>query len=164
MRNSVIGDTFEILKSDGTPIGTIVAYGPSGGSAPPGAPLSITTGNAAITGSTGAFLGARGQWGQAVTPQTITARQASVAEDPANRRRNGGGRVKFVLHLIPMSRPEIAVTANGPAVVHANDFSLVTAANPATVSETLILYGTGLGPTRPGVDPGTPLPPLRNKS
>ena len=95
VRNSVIGDTFEILKSDGTPIGTIVAYGPSGGAAPPGAPLSITTGNAAITGGTGAFLGARGQWGQAVTPQTITARQASVAEDPTNRRRNGGGRVKF---------------------------------------------------------------------
>ena len=33
---------FEILKSDGTPIGSIVATGLSGGAAPPGAPLAHT--------------------------------------------------------------------------------------------------------------------------
>jgi uncharacterized protein (TIGR03437 family) len=60
------------------------------------------------------------------------------------------------LHLIPMSRPEIVSTPGGPAVVHASDFKLVTAANPATAGESLILYATGLGPTRPGVDPGKP--------
>ncbi len=54
--------TFEILKSDGTPIGTIVTNGYGGGPAPPGAPLTATGGNNfAITGGTGAFLGARGQ-------------------------------------------------------------------------------------------------------
>src|SRR5436190_21502601 len=37
--------TFEILKSDGTPIGTIVANGLAGGVAPPGSPLTVTGGN-----------------------------------------------------------------------------------------------------------------------
>ncbi len=149
---------FEILKSDGTTIGTIVAYGPSGGGATPGAPLSITTGDSAITGGTGAFLGVRGQWGQAVTPQTIAARQSSVSEDPGNRRRNGGGRVRFVLHVIPMSRPEVVITPNGPAVSHSTDFALVTASRPAAPGEVLSLFATGLGPTRPGLDPGKPFP------
>ena len=34
--------TFEILKSDGTPIGTIMASGFAGGAAPPGSPLNVT--------------------------------------------------------------------------------------------------------------------------
>jgi hypothetical protein len=52
--------TFEILKTDGTPIGTIVTYGFAGASAPPEAPLAATAGsNFVIIGGTGAFLGAR---------------------------------------------------------------------------------------------------------
>src|SRR5258707_8397784 len=48
--------TFEILKSDGTPIGTIVTNGFGGGAAPPGAPLTATGGNNfVIAGGTGAF-------------------------------------------------------------------------------------------------------------
>ena len=35
------------------------------------------------------------------------------AEDPANRRTNGEGRVRLVAHLIPMIRPEIDVMVNG---------------------------------------------------
>src|SRR5438874_291758 len=35
VRNAVAADSFEILNSDGTPIGTIVSYGPAGGSPPP---------------------------------------------------------------------------------------------------------------------------------
>ena len=158
VRGAVLGDVFEILKSDGTPIGTIMSYGSGAGAgSPPGAPLSITQGNFAIVGGTGAFLGARGQWGQAVTPQTIAVRQASITEDPANRRSNGGGRVKFVLQVIPMSRPEIVTTSSGPAVFH-SDFSPVTAAKPAKAGEVLITRATGLGPTRPGVNPGQPFP------
>ena len=157
VRNAVTADTFEILTSDGTPIGTMVSYGLTVGSPPLGAPLSITQGSFAITGGTGAFLGARGQFGQAVTPQTIPQRQASMTEDPANRRRNGGGRLKFVLQVIPMSTPQIVVTAGGPAVFH-TDFSAVTAARPAKAGEILIARATGLGPTRPGVDPGRPFP------
>ena len=93
-----------------------------------------------------------------MTPQTIAARAASITEDPANRRRNGGGRVRFVLQVIPMSVPQIMSTTNGPAVTHCADFTLVTAAKPAAAGENLCLFATGLGPTRPGVDPGQPFP------
>jgi len=157
VRNALAGDIFEILKSDGSPIGTIVSYGLGLGSPSPGAPLSITQGNLAITGGTGAFVGVRGQWGQAVTAQTTAVRQASVTEDPANRRLNGGGRVKFVLQMFPMSVPQVATTSSGPAIFHA-DFSPLTAAKPAKAGEVLIVKATGLGPTVPGINPGQPFP------
>ena len=156
VRSGVAATTFEISNSDGSPIGTIVSYGLDEGSPPLGAPLSITRGNFAIVGGTGAFLGARGLCGLAVT--TIAARSASITEDPANRRRNGGGRVRFVLQVIPMFRPEVVSTPGGPAVTHSSDFSLVTASKPAAAGEILSLFVTGLGPTKPGVDPGTPFP------
>jgi uncharacterized protein (TIGR03437 family) len=158
VRNAVTADTFEILKSDGTPIGTIVAYGLTVGSPPLGGPLSITQGTFAITGGTGAFLGARGQFGQAVTPQTIAQRPASMTEDPANRRSNGGGRIKFVLQVIPISTPQIVATASGPAITHSSDFSVVSESKPAAAGEILSVFVTGLGPTKPGVDPGKPFP------
>jgi uncharacterized protein (TIGR03437 family) len=47
-----------------------------------------------------------------------------------------------VVTLIPMSRPEIVTTA----------------AEPAKAGEVLMVRATGLGPTRPGVDPGKPFP------
>lgn len=62
------------------------------------------------------------------------------------------------LHLIPMSRPEVVITAGGPAIAHSSDFSLVTASKPAVAGEILSLFAKGLGPTRPGVDPGRPFP------
>jgi uncharacterized protein (TIGR03437 family) len=157
VRPAAFAETYEILKSDGSPIGTIVSYGLAGGSPPPGLPLSVTQGNFALTGGTGAFLGARGQSGQAVIPQTIAQRVASVTEDPGNRRRNGGGRVRFVLQVIPMFRPEVEQTVVGPTVTHSNGV-LVTASRPAKPGETLSLFATGLGPTRPGVNPGEPFP------
>ena len=46
--------------------------------------------------------------------------------------------------------------AAGPAIVHANDSSPVTPANPAKPGEILTLFASGLGPTLPGVDPGQP--------
>ena len=88
---------------------------------------------------------------------TAPAGSTSVVEDPANRRINGGGGSRFVLHLIPLSAPEIVYTATGPTVLHA-DFTQVTEAKPARAGETLIAVATGLGPTRPGVDPGQPFP------
>src|SRR5713226_9755775 len=159
-RGRVVADYFEILKSDGSPIGTIVSNGLGEGTAPLGAPLSVTSGTFVIVGGTGAFLGVRGQSGQAMpmTAQRIPSRHASITEDPANRRENGGGKVLFVLQLIPMTVPQIATTAGGPAVFHA-DFSAVTAANPAKAGEVLIVRATGLGPTLPGVDYGLPFPP-----
>lgn len=159
VRNGVAVATFEILKSDGTQIGTIVAAGFSGGPAPPGSPSNVTGGsNFVITGGTGAFLGVRGQMGVVAPPPGVAVqRAASMTEDPANRRRNGGGTQRWVAHLIPMSAPQILTTASGPALFHA-DFSPVSAAKPARSGEVLIAQATGLGPTLPGVDPGQPFP------
>jgi uncharacterized protein (TIGR03437 family) len=158
-RGAVVTDYFEILKTDGSTIGTIIVSGLVPGPAAPGAPLAVTQGNFAVVGGTGAFLGVRGQSGQNANPQIITLRQASVTEDPANRRQNGGGgRIRWVMHLIPIERPEIAMTASGPAVAHSTDFTLVTASKPAAAGEVLSIFMTGLGPTKPGVDPGSPFP------
>jgi uncharacterized protein (TIGR03437 family) len=155
-RNSMVQHYVEILQTDGTQVGTIMATGFNFGDPPPGAPTSVTRDNLTIVGGTGAFLGARGQAGNSV-PARIS-RNASVTENPANRRDNGGGpAATFVLHLIPLSYPAIESLTSGPAVFHA-DFSPVTVAAPARSGEVLVLRATGLGPTRPGVDPGQPFP------
>lgn len=158
---SLRSHTFEILKIDGTRIGSIMSCGLDGGMPPPGAPsYSVATrGNYTIFGGTGAFIGVRGELVQRQqTLETVQPRVASVAEDPANRRINGGGHIRFFLHLIPMETPQIANTPQGPAVAHAVDFTLVNASKPATAGEVLSLFATGLGPTAPGVDPGQPFP------
>ena len=66
--------------------------------------------------------------------------------------------MRWVLHVIPMSHPDILSTPAGPAVTHSSDFSVVTASKPAARGEVLSLFATGLGPTRPGVDPGQVFP------
>jgi hypothetical protein len=158
VRNAALEIIFEILKSDGTPIGTIMASGFNGGASPPGSPSKVTVANFVVTGGTGAFLGARGQVGAEDPPPGVSIqRSASMTEDPANRRQHGGGTQRWVVHLIPMSAPQIVTTASGPAVFH-SDFSPVTAAKPAKAGEVLIVEATGLGPTVPGVDPGQPFP------
>jgi uncharacterized protein (TIGR03437 family) len=158
VRQAIAVTTFEILKSDGTSIGTLFASGLFAGDAPPGSPTAAAAGNLVITGGTGAFLGARGQMSvAAAAPGVVVQRNASIMEDPANRRRNGGGTQRWIAHLIAMTAPQILTTASGPAVFH-SDFSPVTAARPARSGEVLIVQATGLGPTRPGVDPGQPFP------
>lgn len=150
---------FEFVGFDGTMIGTITASGLSGGAPPAGAPLAMTRGNFAITGGTGAFLGVRGQTGLGPPIPVPGARgTASVTEDPANRRNAVASKGRFVLHLLPMFSPEVVQTAAGPAVVHSNDFTPVSADKPAKSGEVLTLFATGLGPTRPGLDPGQPFP------
>jgi uncharacterized protein (TIGR03437 family) len=157
-RNSAVDVRFEILSADGTtPIGTILGLEFGMGPAPPGSPLAVTQGNNTIVGGTGAYLGVRGSYGQSVTAQTVPVRMASVAEDPSNRRANGGGRTRFVLQVIPMAWPAVAMTTGMPTIAHANN-EIVTASNPAAPGERLYVYATGLGPTRPGVDPGQPFP------
>jgi uncharacterized protein (TIGR03437 family) len=81
-----------------------------------------------------------------------------ISEDPFYRRINGGNKKRFILHVIPMYVPQIVTTANGPAVTHSSDFTLVSASKPATAGEILSLFATGLGPVNPGVDPGQPFP------
>jgi uncharacterized protein (TIGR03437 family) len=83
---------------------------------------------------------------------------ASVSEDPANRRLRQGGSFHYIIHLIPASYPAVVVGDNGPLIVHSNDYSPVTAAKPAVPGEILTMIASGLGPTRPGVDPGRPFP------
>jgi len=155
--NSLRDETYYILQSDGsTPIGTIMVNGLNGSVSPrpPGPPAGGQ--NYTIVGGTGAFLGARGQKGNG-SGSAINVRLASITEDPANRRQNGGGRGSFTFYVVPMFRPEVVNTPNGPAVTH-SDFSLVSAAKPATAGEILSLFATGLGPTRTSLAPGQPFP------
>ncbi|MBK5290253.1 MAG: hypothetical protein JJE04_00980 [Acidobacteriia bacterium] len=156
--NSVRDETYEILQSDGiTPVGTIMTYGLSSvGPSPPGPPAGRR--NSAITGGTGAFLGARGQRGQSSLSGNVPERTASITEDPAKRRQNGGGHLLTVLYVIPMSWPTVVTTAGGPAIVHSSDFSLVSASKPAVAGEILSLFATGLGPTRTSLTPGQAFP------
>jgi uncharacterized protein (TIGR03437 family) len=160
-RSAIAQHAYEILQSDGTPVGTITASGLNGGSpSPPGPPAGDA--NMAIVGGTGAFLGTRGQTASGVMQglggTQIPGRLASIMEDPANRRQNGGGHVVYTLYVIPLSWPTIMTTADGPAVTHSNDSSLVSASKPAAAGEMLTLVATGLGPTRPGMLPGQPFP------
>jgi uncharacterized protein (TIGR03437 family) len=124
---------------------------------PPGLPAGNQ--NFAIVGGTGAFLGVRGQTSNAMQglgSAAVDPRGASITEDPANRRKNGGGHVVFTLYVIPMSRPKIAMTPNGPTITHSSDSSLISTTEPAVAGEVLSLFATGLGPTRPGLRPGQP--------
>jgi hypothetical protein len=159
--NSLRDETYYILESDGvTPIGTIMVNGLNGSVSPtpPGPPAGPQ--NYTIVGGTGAFLGVRGQKGNGNPRLTSTTpvRTASIAEDPSKRRQNGGGHIGVVLYVIPMSTPEVVPTANGPAVTHSSDFSLVSASSPAAAGEALSLFATGLGPTRASLSPGQPFP------
>src|SRR5260370_41733369 len=117
-----------------------MATGLGAGSPSPGAALAQTQGNNAIVGGTGAFLGARGQLGQGATPQTIPSPRLSMAEDPSNRRTHGGGRIRYVLHVIPMFRPEVVITPSGPSITHSSDFTLVTASKPAVAGGIFFLF------------------------
>jgi uncharacterized protein (TIGR03437 family) len=105
----------------------------------------------AVVGGGGAFYGAQGQMAGGTSPNPRAIRVASMSEDPASRRTNGGGTNRIIFHLLPLYRPGIQ------ALWHA-DFSPVTTANPVRSGETLIIRATGLGPlvpgtTPPGIDP-----------
>ncbi len=154
---------FEILDEDGRFIGSIRVSGMSGlvgfANPPPGQTSRILGGSYVVVGGNGAFLGARGYMGTVGGGQTGAIRVASMAEDPANRRVNGSGPLRQGIYILPMFRPEIITIASGPAVVHSSDFSLVTAQKPARSGELLTLFASGLGPTRPGIEPGEPFPP-----
>jgi hypothetical protein len=94
-----------------------MSSGFSGGAAPG---LPADGGNWAITGGTGAYLGARGQ----VAGEGGGPRPASVAEDPGYRLINGGTSLTFLLHVIPMNPPQIMATPLGPFVFHMNHIPL----------------------------------------
>jgi hypothetical protein len=145
---------FEILRTDGTEVGTIISTGFSGGDAPPGtgAP-SGEKGNWVIVGGTGAYIAARGQVGGT----GHSGRAASMAEDPGKRRDNHGKTNQFILHVVPLDPPHIISTPAGPAIFH-GDFHRVTAGRPTIAGEVLSLFATGLGPAAPDVDLTQPFP------
>lgn len=149
--------TWVIVDSNGREIGSLTSDGLRGGPPGPGTPANCVTASWAITGGTGAFLGARGQ---ACTAGIPTQRFASASEDPSRRRSNGGGSgLRQILQFTSTVRPQIAIGPTGPAVVHANDFTPVAPGRPARRGEMLALFATGLGPTQPVIEPGNPFPP-----
>jgi uncharacterized protein (TIGR03437 family) len=157
-RTAVTENLFEIQQSDGTYVGSIYGLGLAGGPGPLGTPAGSTA-NVTIAGGTGAFLGARGQMVATFFPGVVAFRAGSITENPERRRDNAAGEhFRFVLQVIPMTRPEIAQTAAGPAIVHSASFLPVSASNAAKPSETLSLWATGLGPTVPFVNPGERFP------
>jgi len=151
--NCMVDEHFLLLSPDGTEIGTIMTTGLGTGVAPPGSPSAATSNNMAVVGGTGAFLGVRGQMSHS---GSANVRHASMMEDPAYRRINGGGTRRVVMHLIPMTWPEVLTVPTGPAIFHGDDFSPVTAEKPARAGERLVMSVSGLGPVRPKLDPGKP--------
>ena len=134
---------WQILAPDGTWLGSM--WG-AGGVPAPGQGHSIMSGN-------GVFLGVEGEY--RILELITASRIASVTEDPANRRINGGQKLRFIFYLYPKYRPAVDVSPTGPAVFH-GDFSPVTAASPARAGEVLIVRTRNLGPTRPELlPPGT---------
>src|SRR6266404_5157792 len=127
---------WEILGPDGSYIGALVDGGAGAG-------------GHALKGGLGAFAGVTGVKTSEVL---VPSRSASFAEDPSQRRINGGGKMRVTFYINPAFRPGVQVTASGPAVFH-SDFSQVTAANPARPGEILILGATGLGPVKPDLVP-----------
>jgi len=157
-RGGIYEWNLDFLNPDGTPIGRILVQGMAGGPPPPGAPSEIIRASYIVVGGTGAFLGVRGGYFQNDIDPSAPVLITSAAEDPAYRRINGGGSTHAHLYLIPGSQPTIVATPSGPAVRHTTDFTIVSASKPAAVGEILSIYATGLGPTRPSVDPGKPFP------
>ncbi|MBI3679064.1 MAG: hypothetical protein HY235_01445 [Acidobacteria bacterium] len=154
-RGNLVTIIWDMLDSDSNPIGTITATGLTRGPRAPGAPIDVLQDTLTITGGTGAFFGIRGQAG---IIDMGSPRQATVFEAPANRRILGGARRSYLLQIIPLTTPEVAMTSSGPAVVHATDSTLVSTARPAKAGEIVTIYGLGLGPTRGAVPFGTVFP------
>jgi uncharacterized protein (TIGR03437 family) len=145
---------WDILDLDSNPIGTITASGFSRGPRAPGAPTDVTLDVLTITGGTGSFFGIRGQAGLV---DLGSPRQATVVEAPANRRILGGAKRSYLLQIIPMTTPQVAMTPAGPAMEHSADSTPVSAAKPAKAGEIITIYAFGLGPTR-AVPFGVPFP------
>jgi hypothetical protein len=150
---------FELLNTDGTSLGRILVQGLAGGGpAPPGAPSLIPRADYMVLGGTGVFLGVRGGYFNNNLLASDPLPAVSAAEDPSLRRTFGGGKSESLLYVIPQSAPQVLMTPNGAAVTHSKDFTLVTSSKPASSGEVLSLFATGLGPTRPGVEPGKTFP------
>ena len=79
-------------------------------------------------------------------------RVASMMEDPSRRRVNGGGRLLMGLNLSAAGLPEVV------AALH-DDFTPVTASNPARSGEVVILRVKAGWPAQPPLQAGQAFPP-----
>lgn len=106
-RLSWITVSIEIQDMSGTSLGTIMAQGFAQGTPPPGSPTAQTVANWTIMGGTGIFVGVRGSAGNAAPPGQAAQnpRQASIVEDPAFRRVNGGGKSRFIFNILDETVP-----------------------------------------------------------
>jgi hypothetical protein len=134
-RPIITNSQYEILTSDGGAIGTIMCQGFGGGAAPSGSPSTQIEGNQAVTGGTGAFAGIWGTCGVGTAPNPVANRTASMVEDPASRRVNGGGRGRHIVSVNPFS------TSNVPTVT-------VAIVSPSSVKQgssySATVFGTNL--------------------
>jgi hypothetical protein len=139
-RNNFAVNQIELQDVDGRDVGTLSLQGYFGGSAPPGADLSLFS-NFTVVGGTGAFFGARGQASHTAVVRPPGARiPASIAEDPSLRRSFGPQQgFKYVIQLIPHALPTIEK-------VYHSDFRPVTIASPAQRGEVLIIEAKGQAP------------------
>lgn len=125
--------TWQIWDRDGNFLGTLLDGGSAGGHA--------------VSGALAGFFGATGVH---TAVQVMPSRATSNAEDPANRRTLGGGKLTATYYLYPRARPSVAVSESGPMIFH-EDFTPVSATNPARPGEVLIIGARGLGPVKPDV-------------
>ncbi|MFN0166435.1 MAG: hypothetical protein ACKV22_08390, partial [Bryobacteraceae bacterium] len=132
---------WQILAPDGTYVGTITDLGGTPGS------------DHIVVGGSGAFFGVTGVHGMMQAASGSMQRGASMSEDPAKRRMNGGGKSRATFYLYPRFRPEVEMLPSGPAVFHGADFSQVTATSPAHAGEVLVMRARGLGLIRPQLIP-----------
>jgi hypothetical protein len=134
----------DLQTAEGQQIGSLFGTFLSSGTAAPGAPRG--GGTWAVVGGSGAFVGVRGQGANmGGSSYHIT----SMRESTIARRTNARGKLLLDLYLSGVDVPEIL------AAHHANDFSAVTAANPAHPGEMLIVKVKANWPTDPPRTPGT---------
>jgi hypothetical protein len=141
-RNQAHQFVLEVLTPDRVQVGSLVGFWLGAGGSAPGAPAGA--GVATVTGGSGAYSGVRGQ-GANVGASNL--RTASMLEDPAYRRVNGGGRLMLGFNLSGASMPEVT------AIYHA-DFTPVSASRPARSGDALVLQVRADWPARPSLEPG----------
>lgn len=163
--------SFNIQEADGNTVGTIYGLGmdvqvsltiPFGAPPPvPGQLPGINASNFTIVGGSGAYIGASGQFGNALTAGPVQLDAATA--DPANRRVDAAASapIAVLMRLTPRAAPSAVIVRDGPrnrtALFH-DDRSLVTGDNPAQPGETLRLVAQNLGPTTAILRPGQRFP------
>ncbi len=145
-RNQMHPMTLEIMTPDRAQVGALYGFWMGAGVSAPGAPGGA--GVLAVLGGTGAYYGVHGQ-GANVGASNL--RVASMQEDPARRRVNGGGTMTMAIHLSG------AVLPNIMSAFH-SDFSPVTAERPARAGEVLTLQVRAGWPVQPSLATGQVFP------